>query len=56
MKSVVRITGIAVGGRGVGRIDGKVVFVPYTAPGDEALIEITSEKKGFSERNLRRMI
>ncbi len=56
MKSVVRITGIAVGGRGVGRIDGKVVFVPYTAPGDEALIEITSEKKGFSEGRLLKLL
>lgn len=52
MESVVEITGLAYGGSGVGRINGKVVFVPYTAPGDKARIEITSEKKGFSEGRL----
>ncbi len=48
----VDITSLAYGGKGVGRIDGKVVFVPYTAPGDRAQIEIISEKKGFLEGRL----
>lgn len=48
----VDITSLAYGGKGVGRIDGKVVFVPYTAPGDRVNIEITSEKKGFFEGRL----
>lgn len=48
MRSSVKITGLAYGGSGLGRIDGKVVFVPYTAPGDEALVEVTSERKSFS--------
>ncbi len=52
MEAVVNITGLAFGGSGVGRIGGKVVFVPYTAPGDEARIRITSEKKAFSEGEL----
>ncbi len=35
MTDLVTITGIAVGGEGVGRLsDGRVVFVPRTAPGD----------------------
>ena len=35
MNDIVTITGIAVGGDGVGRLaDGRVVFVPRTAPGD----------------------
>ncbi|HET8714024.1 MAG TPA: class I SAM-dependent RNA methyltransferase [Gemmatimonadales bacterium] len=35
MSDIVTITGIAVGGDGVGRLsDGRVVFVPRTAPGD----------------------
>ena len=35
MTDIVTITGIAVGGDGVGRLsDGRVVFVPRTAPGD----------------------
>lgn len=49
MESIVRITGLAYGGRGVGRIDGKVIFVPFTAPGDEARVKVVAEKKGFSE-------
>jgi 23S rRNA (uracil1939-C5)-methyltransferase len=36
VNEVVTITGIAVGGDGVGRLsDGRVVFVPRTAPGDQ---------------------
>ncbi|MBI5562288.1 MAG: class I SAM-dependent RNA methyltransferase [Deltaproteobacteria bacterium] len=49
MSRVITITGLAFGGRGVGRINGKAVFVPYAAPGDEAEVEIVSEKKGYSE-------
>ncbi|GMR04432.1 MAG: 23S rRNA (uracil(1939)-C(5))-methyltransferase RlmD [Thermodesulfobacteriota bacterium] len=49
MNANVKITGLAYGGRGVGRIDGRVVFVPYTAPGDEADVEIKRVKKNFSD-------
>lgn len=52
MEKKVEITGLAFGGKGLGRIDGKVVFVPFTAPGDEALVRITSDKKSFSEGEL----
>jgi 23S rRNA (uracil1939-C5)-methyltransferase len=48
MSTRVEITSLAYRGMGVGKIDGKVVFVPFAAPGDEALVEITSEKKFFS--------
>src|SRR5690606_13573750 len=37
----VDITSIAAGGDGVARVDGLVVFVPRTAPGDVAEIEFT---------------
>ncbi len=38
------------GGNGVGKKDsGEVVFVPYSAPGDELLVQITKSKKNFSE-------
>jgi len=49
MEHIVDITSLAFGGRGIGRIDGKVVFVPFTAPGDKARVEVVTEKKGFSE-------
>lgn len=49
MDPVVRIDTLAFGGKGIGRINGKVVFVPYTAPEDEVRVRITEDKKGFSE-------
>ncbi len=40
---------IVYGGRGLGRVQGKVVFVPFTAPGDVVQVELTREKKNFAE-------
>lgn len=56
VEHIVQITSLAYGGKGVGRIGGKVVFVPYTAPGDEARVEIIEEKKGFSEGALKGLV
>ncbi|MBI5884993.1 MAG: class I SAM-dependent RNA methyltransferase [Deltaproteobacteria bacterium] len=57
-RKTIKITGLAFGGNGVGRMDdnGKVVFVPLTAPGDEAVVEITAEKKRFAEGALKEII
>jgi 23S rRNA (uracil1939-C5)-methyltransferase len=44
----VYIDSVAFKGYGVARIHGKVVFIPYTATGDEAWIEVTEEKKKYS--------
>lgn len=43
----IAITRLAAGGDGVGRLDGKVVFVPLTAPGDIAAIEIAGDRGAF---------
>ncbi|MBI3793980.1 MAG: class I SAM-dependent RNA methyltransferase [Nitrospinae bacterium] len=48
----VSIDGLAFGGAGVGRIDGKVVFVPEAFPGDVALVKIEKVKKNYSEARL----
>ncbi len=45
----VKIDSLSFGGCGVGRVSGKVVFVPYSAPGDEVRIKTTREEKGFME-------
>ncbi len=37
------------GGRGVGRHEGRVVFVPFTAPGDIVKVKITADKGRFLE-------
>ncbi len=52
----VRIESVAFKGYGVTRIDGKVVFVPYTVTGDEAWIEITQEKKTYATARLNEII
>jgi 23S rRNA (uracil1939-C5)-methyltransferase len=47
-KVKVHIESTAFKGYGVARINGKVVFVPYSVTGDEAWIEIVEEKKKYS--------
>lgn len=51
-KVQVLIEAVAFRGYGVGRIRGKVVFVPYTITGDSAWIEIIEEKKKYSTGRL----
>jgi len=46
-EATVHIETLAFGGSGVGRIDGKVCFVPFACPGDELRVHITSEKRSF---------
>lgn len=50
------ITALSYGGRGIGRVDGKVAFVPYTVPGDSVEIEVTGDKRGFLEGRVQRVI
>jgi len=45
----VKIEKLIPGGKGLCRIDGKVVFVPFVLPGEIVEISIVSEKKNFSE-------
>jgi len=48
-KSVrIRIESMAFQGYGVSRIDGKVVFIPYSGIGDEGWVDIVEEKKNYS--------
>ena len=49
----VRIRGLASDGAGVGNLaDGRVVFVPRTAPGDEARVRITNGKLRWARGQL----
>lgn len=47
---------IAFGGSGVGRADGFVIFVPFTAPEDIVEIEIVERKKKFARGRLLKII
>jgi 23S rRNA (uracil1939-C5)-methyltransferase len=40
---------VAFGGAGVARADGKVYFVPFTAPGDRVRAAVVRDKKKFAE-------
>ena len=46
------IDDIAFGGKGVARHEGKVVFVPFTIPGEEVSGRIVKQKKNFAEAAL----
>lgn len=46
------IRSLAFGGQGILRHEGCVVFVPFTAPGDQVRVKITRRKKSFAEGEL----
>jgi 23S rRNA (uracil1939-C5)-methyltransferase len=52
----VKIEKMAIGGAGIARHDGLVIFVAQAAPGDELLVEITTKKKNFAEANILKII
>ena len=54
MKDIVEleIQDIAFGGAGVARHEGKVYFVPFTAPGDRVIARVRKSKKAFVEADL----
>lgn len=52
MELLLRIDSLSFGGSGVGRASGKVVFVPYSAPGDDIKVRITRDAKGFAEGDI----
>ncbi|MEY5008958.1 MAG: hypothetical protein RLZZ253_97 [Verrucomicrobiota bacterium] len=46
------ITDVAFGGSGVARRDGKVYFVPFTAPGDRVRVRVLRDRRKFAEAEL----
>jgi tRNA/tmRNA/rRNA uracil-C5-methylase (TrmA/RlmC/RlmD family) len=48
MELTIRINEIAFGGSGVGKADGKVIFVPFTIDGELVKVRITESHKSFS--------
>jgi len=58
MTDVVEVTiaDIAFGGNGVGRHEGKAVFVPFTIDGEHVRAEIVREKRKFAEAELRAVL
>lgn len=53
----VRITGIAAGGAGVGRLpDGRAVFVHRTLTGEDVEVRVTEEKRRWARARLERLL
>lgn len=50
--SEVIIERLAFGGSGVGRIDGKVCFVPFSAPGDHLKVRVVKQHRSWVEAEL----
>ena len=48
----VQIESVAYGGAGVGRVDGKVFFVPFTVPGELVQAQPVKDQKRFCEAKL----
>ena len=48
----VAIEKMCYGGAGLGRVEGKACFVPFTAPGDRARVRIVKEKRSYLEAEL----
>ncbi|MEP6820972.1 MAG: class I SAM-dependent RNA methyltransferase [Chthoniobacterales bacterium] len=48
----VQVKDVAFGGKGVGRVEGKAVFVPFTIEDERVRARITREKKNFAEAEL----
>lgn len=45
----VLIDGVAAEGKAIGRVDGKVVFVPHAIPGDIVNIQVTKSREKYAE-------
>jgi 23S rRNA (uracil1939-C5)-methyltransferase len=52
MPIVLQVTSMAYGGEGVGRWEGKAVFVPYAMPGDEVTAEIVEDRGRYARARL----
>ena len=46
------LTAMAHGGPALGRYQGQVFFVPYTMPGETALVQVETRKKGWARARL----
>jgi 23S rRNA (uracil1939-C5)-methyltransferase len=52
----VRIDKLIYGGDGLARLDGKVIFVPLSAPGDTLSVRIIESRKGFARAEIHKIL
>ena len=51
----IEIEKMVYGGKGMGRVEGKVVFVPFAAPGERVQAEVVNEKRDYAEAALKKL-
>ena len=51
-EAILTLTDFAFGGEALGRLDGRVVFVPYALPGEKVRVELVSEQRDYARGNL----
>jgi 23S rRNA (uracil1939-C5)-methyltransferase len=56
IKTTLDIKRLSLGGEGIGHAEGRVVFVPYTAPGDTVDVEIIQSQKRFARARLLKVV
>ena len=56
MGTTLYVDNLAHGGHGVGRIDRRVYFVPYAAPGDELEIDVVKETRGVRWAQIKQVL
>ena len=52
----VRIEAVAAEGNSLSHVDGKVLFVPQTVPGDVVDVQVTRMRKGYMEGYVVRLV
>lgn len=53
---LLQIGDIAFGGKGVARHQGKVIFIPFVAPGETVTVRLIKDKKSFAEGRLLKVV
>jgi 23S rRNA (uracil1939-C5)-methyltransferase len=51
-EAILTLTDFAYGGEALGRLDGRVVFVPYALPGETVRIDLVTEQRDYARGNL----
>ena len=52
----IKIEKLVSGGHGLGYLDGRVILTPFSAPGDELLIDIERARKGVTWGNIKQIL
>jgi len=52
----IKIEKLVYGGAGVGEMDGKIIFVPFSAPDDVLDVEITNDHLSFAEAQISKIV